>query len=227
MWRPHITFGLLPRATVDPVCSPLRPTAQHTHTLAFNCNRRPTPLPCYPPPPPHTHTPHTTQGIVDGIAQTHEIPTAEAALDIAQYLIDVIFAVWIMKALRRTIAHLRARQQSFKLTLYLRYRNCLIVAVVACGCYAAAIMLHAYGGESNMSWATTWGYKRGWDAIFALVLLVIMWLWLPTQNSGRYAYMEQVTASTSVPTAADDVESDDEVAVAVESAVEMGPVSDD
>ena len=182
--------------------------------------------PHHPPPP--THTPHTTQGIVDGIAQTHEIPTAEAALDIAQYLIDVVFAVWIMKALRRTIAHLRARQQSFKLTLYLRYRNCLIVAVVACGCYAAAIMLHAYGGESNMSWATTWGYKRGWDAIFALVLLVIMWLWLPTQNSGRYAYMEQVTASTSVPTAADDVESDDEVvAVAVESAVEMGPVSDD
>ena len=51
-----------------------------------------------------------------------------------------------------------------------------------------------------------------------------MWLWLPTENSGRYAYMEQVT---SVSATEDVIEDDDEgeddaVDVADDDVVEQG-----
>eukprot|EP00947_MAST-08B_sp_MAST-8B-sp1_P003334 g3334.t1 len=126
------------------------------------------------------------KGLVDGINQTHEIPAPKHLLEAVVGLLDFGFAIWVWLVLRQAIRHLRSRSQEFKLRLYLAYRRCLVLIYIAAGLFGLLYLSHLVAEEDMplYAWGTAWLYQKGWDAFFVLVLLIIMWLWMPTEHSG-------------------------------------------
>ena len=141
-------------------------------------------LPCSLPRVP-AHVCHA-RSLVDGINQTHEIPAPKHLLEAVVGLLDFGFAIWVWLVLRQAIRHLRSRSQEFKLRLYLAYRRCLVLIYIAAGLFGLLYLSHLVAEEDMplYAWGTAWLYQKGWDAFFVLVLLIIMWLWMPTEHSG-------------------------------------------
>ncbi|KAG7167472.1 Transmembrane protein 87A-like [Homarus americanus] len=103
-------------------------------------------------------------------------------------LLEAAICLWIFTALVQTTRTLRLRHNLVKLFLYRHFTNTLVFAVVASVIFMLwSIRYHQL--ESCLSdWKEIWVEDAYWHVLFAIVLLVIMVLWRPSNNNQRFAF---------------------------------------
>lgn len=110
-------------------------------------------------------------------------------------ILDTAICWWIFSNLVQTTRTLRLRRNVVKLALYRHFTNALIFACIA----SVAFMVWVYKAHNLPNcvagWNELWLDEAYWHLLFSVILLVIMFLWRPTNNNQRYAFMPLIDAA--------------------------------
>lgn len=115
--------------------------------------------------------------------------------DIILAVIDSIFVWFIFISLAQTMKTLRLRKNTVKFSLYRHFTNTLIFAVLASIVFMVWTTKTFRMAKCQSDWMELWVDDAFWSFLFSLILLVIMFLWRPSANNQRYAFMPLIDDS--------------------------------
>uniref|UniRef100_A0A8C1BCA8 Transmembrane protein 87B n=1 Tax=Cyprinus carpio carpio TaxID=630221 RepID=A0A8C1BCA8_CYPCA len=97
--------------------------------------------------------------------------------------------------LAQTIKTLKLRRNPVKLSLYRHFTNTLIFAVLASIIFMVWTTKKFRLADCQADWMELWVDDAFWRFLFSIILLVIMFLWRPSANNQRYAFMPLIDDS--------------------------------
>ncbi|XP_006737385.1 transmembrane protein 87B isoform X1 [Leptonychotes weddellii] len=115
--------------------------------------------------------------------------------DIILAVIDSIFIWFIFISLAQTMKTLRLRKNTVKFSLYRHFTNTLIFAVLASIVFMVWTTKTFRIAKCQSDWMERWVDDAFWSFLFSLILIVIMFLWRPSANNQRYAFMPLIDDS--------------------------------
>ncbi|XP_053444981.1 transmembrane protein 87B isoform X1 [Nycticebus coucang] len=115
--------------------------------------------------------------------------------DIILAVIDSIFIWFIFISLAQTMKTLRLRKNTVKFSLYRHFTNTLIFAVLASIVFMVWTTKTFRIAKCQSDWMERWVDDAFWRFLFSLILVVIMFLWRPSANNQRYAFMPLIDDS--------------------------------
>ncbi|XP_060131439.1 transmembrane protein 87A isoform X2 [Zootoca vivipara] len=113
-----------------------------------------------------------------------------AAIPLA--MLDSALCWWILISLVQTMKLLKLRRNLVKLSLYRHFTNTLIFAVIASVIFIIWTTKTFRLATCQADWRELWIDDAFWRFLFSIILLVIMFLWRPSANNQRYAFMPLV-----------------------------------
>ncbi|XP_053124696.1 transmembrane protein 87A-like isoform X2 [Hemicordylus capensis] len=113
-----------------------------------------------------------------------------AAIPLA--MLDSALCWWILISLVQTMKLLKLRRNMVKLSLYRHFTNTLIFAVIASVIFIIWTTKTFRLVTCQSDWRELWIDDAFWRFLFSIMLLVIMFLWRPSANNQRYAFMPLV-----------------------------------
>nr|XP_056701831.1 transmembrane protein 87A-like [Euleptes europaea] len=113
-----------------------------------------------------------------------------AAIPLA--MLDSALCWWILISLVQTMKLLKLRRNLVKLSLYRHFTNTLIFAVIASIIFIIWTTKTFRLATCQSDWRELWIDDAFWRFLFSIILLVIMFLWRPSANNQRYAFMPLV-----------------------------------
>eukprot|EP00511_Aplanochytrium_stocchinoi_P008616 CAMPEP_0204855310 /NCGR_PEP_ID=MMETSP1347-20130617/16568_1 /ASSEMBLY_ACC=CAM_ASM_000690 /TAXON_ID=215587 /ORGANISM="Aplanochytrium stocchinoi, Strain GSBS06" /LENGTH=471 /DNA_ID=CAMNT_0052001367 /DNA_START=122 /DNA_END=1537 /DNA_ORIENTATION=- len=128
----------------------------------------------------------TLHHLVDSL--TDQVSSARFFFLLPVAIVDTIFYFWIFHSLKSTIQQLEARGQDIKLNLYLRFQRLLVLSIVVSVLWAIYYVMENFMEYDSLEWESVYFMESFWDCLYLAILIVIMFLWRPNQNSQRYAY---------------------------------------
>ena len=106
-------------------------------------------------------------------------------------VLDSIFYLWTFMSLYDVVAQLEERRQTVKLALYRKFiwvlGTCLFLSCI----WVVYQMYFLYANLFPSLWQLAWMFDAYWYTLAFAILLAIMYLWAPNENSKRYAYYEE------------------------------------
>ncbi|XP_078517239.1 transmembrane protein 87A-like isoform X4 [Lissotriton helveticus] len=129
--------------------------------------------------------------IIEGILRVKSTSynIATMTCEFALAFVDSCLVLWIFMSLVQTMKLLRLRRNIVKLSLYRHFTNTLIFAVIASVIFIIwnSKTFRMYTCQSD--WHELWLNDAFWRFLFSIILLVIMFLWRPSANNQRYAFV--------------------------------------
>lgn len=147
-------------------------------------------------------------------------PSSNPAVEVARFVltsssrcsarltrrIDAVAYFWIFVSLMDTMDVLAERKQEKKLEIFTRLRNLLIVAVVLATLTLIGFSCVVIFDLSAKIWKLQWLCARRalltrrmnqglWDLFYLLLMVAIMIMWLPSENTSEYASHIQIATS--------------------------------
>ncbi|XP_010636485.2 transmembrane protein 87B [Fukomys damarensis] len=110
-------------------------------------------------------------------------------------LLDSGLCWWIFISLAQTMKTLRLRKNTVKFSLYRHFTNTLIFAVLASIVFMVWTAMTFRIAKCQSDWMELWVEDAFWSFLFSLILIVIMFLWRPSANNQRYAFMPLIDDS--------------------------------
>ncbi|XP_058390591.1 transmembrane protein 87B isoform X2 [Diceros bicornis minor] len=110
-------------------------------------------------------------------------------------LLDSGLCWWIFISLAQTMKTLRLRKNTVKFSLYRHFTNTLIFAVLASVVFMVWTTKTFRIAKCRSDWMERWVDDAFWSFLFSLILIVIMFLWRPSANNQRYAFMPLIDDS--------------------------------
>lgn len=130
--------------------------------------------------------------LIDGmfrILERKEDTDSKGALaGVPLVVIDVSICYWILTNLQQTMRTLRVRRNIPKLSLYRHFTNTLIFCVIASIIFMIWSLKRHRFVNCLKDWKELWLDDGFWHILFSFILLVIMILWRPSNNSQRFAF---------------------------------------
>ncbi|EEC08898.1 ptm1, putative [Ixodes scapularis] len=114
---------------------------------------------------------------------------------LARLLVIIVSLGFGIVNLSQTTRTLRLRRNVVKLSLYRHFTNTLIFAVLASIVFMVWVTFDHRTVECLTDWKELWFDEGYWQLLFSVVLLVIMFLWRPTNNNQRYAFTPLLDAA--------------------------------
>ncbi|RNA00203.1 transmembrane 87A-like isoform X2 [Brachionus plicatilis] len=102
--------------------------------------------------------------------------------------IDVSICYWILSNLQQTMRNLRVRRNIPKLTLFRHFTNTLIFCVIASTVFILWSLVRHRFVDCLRDWKELWLDEGFWHILFSFILLIIIILWRPSNNSQRFAF---------------------------------------
>ncbi|CAF1236747.1 unnamed protein product [Rotaria sordida] len=155
----------------------------------------------------------TTESILRLNTKHDEINNRVLISRIPLAVVDATIYYWIFTGLVTTTRTLRLRKNIVKLNVYRHFTNTLIFAIVA------SLLFMIWSLKSHIfttcitDWKEFWVDDAFWHILFSLVLLVIMFLFRPSNNNQRYAFVPLLDQSDNDNDEFDDDEEKGESAV--------------
>ncbi|XP_004388909.1 transmembrane protein 87B isoform X1 [Trichechus manatus latirostris] len=135
----------------------------------------------------------TIEGVMRVIGGSNHL--AVVLGDIILAVIDSIFVWFIFISLAQTVKTLRLRKNTVKFSLYRHFTNTLIFAVLASVVFMVWTTKTFRIAKCQSDWMERWVDDAFWSFLFSLILVVIMFLWRPSANNQRYAFMPLIDDS--------------------------------
>ncbi|XP_012583096.1 PREDICTED: transmembrane protein 87B isoform X2 [Condylura cristata] len=110
-------------------------------------------------------------------------------------LLDSGLCWWIFISLAQTMKTLRLRKNTVKFSLYRHFTNTLIFAVLASVIFMVWTTKTFRIAKCQSDWMEHWVDEAFWSFLFSLILIVIMFLWRPSANNQRYAFLPLIDDS--------------------------------
>ncbi|XP_069063067.1 transmembrane protein 87A-like isoform X2 [Pleurodeles waltl] len=127
------------------------------------------------------------EGILRVKSTTYNVATMTCEFALA--FVDSCLVLWIFMSLVQTMKLLRLRRNIVKLSLYRHFTNTLIFAVIASVIFIIWNSKTFRMSNCQSDWHELWLNDAFWRFLFSIILLVIMFLWRPSANNQRYAFV--------------------------------------
>ncbi|CAF3927023.1 unnamed protein product [Adineta steineri] len=128
-------------------------------------------------------------------------------------VIDATIYYWIFTGLVTTTRTLRLRKNIVKLNVYRHFTNTLIFAIVASLLFMIWSLKSHFFTQCVKNWREFWVDDAFWHILFSLILLVIMFLFRPSNNNQRYAFVPLLDQSDNDDNEFDDDDEEKESAI--------------
>ncbi|XP_019953018.1 transmembrane protein 87A isoform X1 [Paralichthys olivaceus] len=134
---------------------------------------------------------------IEGVLRITGAQDSDLALlaNIPLALLDSSLCWWIFVSLAQTIKTLKLRRNPVKLSLYRHFTNTLIFAVIASIIFMGWTTKKFRLADCQSDWIELWVEDAFWRFLFSIILLVILFLWRPSANNQRYAFMPLIDDS--------------------------------
>uniref|UniRef100_A0A7S3UDB9 GOST seven transmembrane domain-containing protein n=1 Tax=Picocystis salinarum TaxID=88271 RepID=A0A7S3UDB9_9CHLO len=106
-------------------------------------------------------------------------------------IIDSLFILWIFTSLSRTLSQVHSRKQTAKLDLYRNFTNMIAITVVVSLFWIIYEMYFRISDSINVYWENEWVNGAFWHMLNFLVLCGICFLWRPSQQAARFAFVAE------------------------------------
>ncbi|ROT61119.1 hypothetical protein C7M84_021136 [Penaeus vannamei] len=128
-------------------------------------------------------------------------------------LLESAICLWIFTGLVQTTRILRLRRNLVKLSLYRHFTNTLAFAVIASVIFMVWSIRYHQFEKCLTDWKELWVDDAYWHVLFAVVLLVIMILWRPSNNNQEddLKWVEENIPSSIADSALPILDSDEEI----------------
>jgi hypothetical protein len=123
-------------------------------------------------------------------------------------VIDSTIYYWIFTGLVATTRTLRVRKNIVKLNVYRHFTNTMIFAIIASLLFMIWSLKTHFFTACITNWREFWVDDAFWHILFSLILLVIMFLFRPSNNNQRYAFVPLLDPSDNDDN--DEFDDDDE-----------------
>ncbi|CAF1569779.1 unnamed protein product [Rotaria magnacalcarata] len=120
-------------------------------------------------------------------------------------VIDALMYYWIFTSLVATTRALRLRNNLLKLNVYRHFTNTILFAIAASVLFMIWSLKSHFFTTCITNWREFWVDDVFWHILFSIILLVIMFLFRPSNNNQRYAFVPLLDHSDN-----DDNEFDEE-----------------
>lgn len=121
-------------------------------------------------------------------------------------VIDATIYYWIFTGLVATTRTLRLRKNIVKLNVYRHFTNTMIFAIVASLLFMIWSLKSHFFTTCITNWREFWVDDAFWHILFSFILLVIMFLFRPSNNNQRYAFVPLLDPSDNEEDDEDDEE---------------------
>ncbi|XP_043910322.1 transmembrane protein 87A-like isoform X2 [Protopterus annectens] len=131
--------------------------------------------------------------LVEGILRVKSVQddlVLLAAIPLA--VLDSALCWWIFVSLAQTMKLLKLRRNVIKLSLYRHFTNTLIFAIIASVIFIIWTIKTFRFPTCLSDWREQWLDDAFWRFLFSVILLVIIFLWRPSANNQRYAFVPLV-----------------------------------
>jgi len=106
-------------------------------------------------------------------------------------VLDSVFYLWTFMSLYDVVAQLEEQRQSQKLQLYRRFIWMLGTCLVFSCIWVLFQMYFLYTNMFPYAWKYTWLFEAYWYGLAMFIMVAIMYLWAPNENSKNYAYYSE------------------------------------
>ncbi|XP_039181068.1 transmembrane protein 87A-like isoform X1 [Crotalus tigris] len=132
--------------------------------------------------------------IIEGVlrVKSEQANIVTLSCEIFLAFVDSCIVWWILVSLVQTMKLLKLRRNLVKLSLYRHFTNTLIFAVIASLIFIVWTTKTFHLATCQSDWRELWIDDAFWRFLFSILLLVIMFLWRPSANNQRYAFMPLV-----------------------------------
>ncbi|XP_067412876.1 transmembrane protein 87A-like isoform X3 [Emydura macquarii macquarii] len=132
--------------------------------------------------------------IIEGVlrVKSEQGSTATLVCEMVLAFVDSCIVWWILISLVQTMKLLKLRRNMVKLSLYRHFTNTLIFAVIASIVFIIWTTKTFRVVKCQSDWRELWIDDAFWRFLFSIILLVIMFLWRPSANNQRYAFVPLV-----------------------------------
>ncbi|URE07684.1 lung seven transmembrane domain containing protein [Musa troglodytarum] len=130
-------------------------------------------------------------GLVENVGTVSDVsgkPRLFLALPVG--VLDAFFIIWIFTSLSKTLKRLQARRMSGKLEIYRKFTYALIVTVLVSVAWTGFELYFKATDAHGQRWQGAWMISALWQVLSFTLLCVICALWAPSQNSMRFAYLD-------------------------------------
>ncbi|XP_073647236.1 transmembrane protein 87B isoform X2 [Tursiops truncatus] len=114
---------------------------------------------------------------------------------LARLLVIIVSLGYGIVNLAQTMKTLRLRKNTVKFSLYRHFTNTLIFAIMASVVFTVWTTKTFRIAKCQSDWMERWIDDAFWSFLFSLILIVIMFLWRPSANNQRYAFMPLIDDS--------------------------------
>ncbi|CAF1388468.1 unnamed protein product [Adineta ricciae] len=104
-------------------------------------------------------------------------------------VVDAIIYYWIFTGLVATTRALRLRKNLVKLNVYRHFTNSILFAILASVLFMIWSLKSHFFTTCITNWREFWVDDAFWHILFSIILLVIMFLFRPSNNNQRYAFV--------------------------------------
>lgn len=127
-------------------------------------------------------------------------PTTDKTIELIRFIltssIDAIVYFWIFVSLMNTMETLAARKQEMKLTIYKKLRTLFVVSILLATITLVGFSYVVLNDLSAQIWKYQWFINDGiWGLFYFTLFVVIMIMWMPSENTSAYAYHIQLSTS--------------------------------
>ncbi|XP_059574081.1 transmembrane protein 87A isoform X3 [Alligator mississippiensis] len=132
--------------------------------------------------------------VIEGVLRVKSEQSSMAVLACAIVLafVDSCIVWWVLLSLVKTMKLLKLRRNVVKLSLYRHFTNTLVFAVLASIVFIIWTTKTFRLTKCQSDWRELWIDDAFWRFLFSIILLVIMFLWRPSTNNQRYAFVPLV-----------------------------------
>jgi len=112
-------------------------------------------------------------------------------------VVDAIIYYWIFTGLVATTRQLRLKKNVVKLNVYRHFTNTVLTAIIASLLFMIWSLKSHFFTTCVTNWREFWVDDAFWHVLFSIILLVIMFLFRPSNNNQRYAFVPLLDESGS------------------------------
>ncbi|CAF0768134.1 unnamed protein product [Rotaria sp. Silwood1] len=131
----------------------------------------------------------TTEGVLRINTKHDETDNKILISRIPLAVIDALIYYWIFTSLVATTRTLRLRKNILKLNVYRHFTNTILFAIVTSIFFMIWSLKSHFFTKCITNWREFWVDDAFWHILFSIILLVIMFLFRPSNNNQRYAFV--------------------------------------
>eukprot|EP00956_Cyclotella_meneghiniana_P018123 scaffold29938_cov70-Cyclotella_meneghiniana.AAC.2 len=136
-----------------------------------------------------------TENEILSVSEETEILDVVTILTFCTSLLDVIFYLWIFRALSQTMEYLESMNQAIKLKRYLRLRLILLISVLFAFLWTMFGIVDSYNEQRMVTEEENgWVLNAVWEVNYLMVLIGLSCLWAPEPGAKEYAYVMELSA---------------------------------